>query len=49
MDSVPKATHEVIFTAHQRSGDLDSDDEADPVTDRPDFEAYVTDLHQSGR
>ena len=49
LDSVSKAVHEVLFTTHQRSGDLDSDDEADPVTDGPDFEAYVTGLHQSGR
>ena len=43
-----KTTPYVLFTAYQCSGDPDSDDEAGPVTDEPEFEAYVTSLHQSG-
>ena len=40
----------VLFTAYQNSEEFDSDDEADPATDDgPEFKAYVTDLHQSGR
>ena len=49
LDSVSKAVHEVLYTATRHSGDPDSDDDEDPVTGGPDFEALVTDLHQSGR
>ena len=49
MDKLSKTVHDVLFTAHQCLADPDFDDEADPATDGPEFEANVTDLHQSGR
>ena len=49
LDNMSKAVHEVLFTAFQSSGDLNSDDEADPVTGGAEFEAFVTGLHQAGR
>ena len=33
LDNVTKVVHEVLFTAHRRSGDPDSDDGEDPIAD----------------
>ena len=49
LDSVSRTVHDALFTAHQCSGDPDSNSETDPVTDGLEFKAYVTSLHQYGR
>ena len=47
--NVFKVVHEVLYSAYRESGEPDSDDGEDPVTGEPEFEAFATDLHQSGR
>ena len=48
LDTASKAVHEVLYTAHRHSGDPDSDEEEDPVTNLAEFEAFVTSIHQLG-